>query len=86
MSTAIDNLKAAMKRAVAIPPRVGGFPYLAESLRQAVVTRNIWSLPACRSFFMTERGLGHDAGHTSRIGHSRRTGLSSRSSDSSSTN
>ena len=45
-----------MQRAAAIRPKVGGFPYLAESLRQAGVTRNIWSLPACQSLFLTERG------------------------------
>jgi hypothetical protein len=27
MSTAIDNLDAALKKALAIRPRVGGFPY-----------------------------------------------------------
>jgi uncharacterized protein YbcV (DUF1398 family) len=56
MSTAIDNLNAAMQRAAAIRPKVGGFPYLAESLRQAGVTRNIWSLPACQSLFLTRQG------------------------------
>jgi uncharacterized protein YbcV (DUF1398 family) len=56
MSTAIDNLNAAMQRAAVIRPKVGGFPYLAESLRQAGVTRNIWSLPACQSLFLTSQG------------------------------
>jgi len=56
MSTAIDNLNSAMQRAAAIRPKVGGFPYLAESLRQAGVTRNIWSLPSCQSLFLTEQG------------------------------
>lgn len=56
MSTAIDNLNAAMQRAAAIWPKAGGFPYLAESLRQAGVTRNIWSLPACQSLFLTAQG------------------------------
>src|SRR5579872_5200733 len=56
MSTAIDNLNAALQRAAAIRPKVGGFPYLAESLRQAGVTRNIWSLPACQSLFLTGQG------------------------------
>jgi uncharacterized protein YbcV (DUF1398 family) len=56
MSTAIDNLNSAMQRAAAIRPKVGGFPYLAESLRQGGVTRNIWSLPACQSLFLTEKG------------------------------
>jgi uncharacterized protein YbcV (DUF1398 family) len=56
MSTAIDNLNAAIERAATIRPKVDGFPYLAESLRQAGVTRNVWSLPACQSLFLTGRG------------------------------
>ena len=56
MSKAIDNLNAAMARAAAIRPRVGGFPYLAEVLRQAGVTCNIWSLPSCQSLFLTGEG------------------------------
>lgn len=56
MSKAIENLNSAMQRAAAIRPKVGGFPYLAESLRQAGVTRNIWSLPACQSLFLTGEG------------------------------
>jgi len=56
MSKAIDNLRTAMQRAAAVRPKVGGFPYLAEALRQAGVTRNIWSLPACQSLFLTEQG------------------------------
>jgi uncharacterized protein YbcV (DUF1398 family) len=56
MSKAIENLEAAFQRAMAIRPKVGGFPYLAETLRQAGVTRNIWSLPACQSLYLTENG------------------------------
>ena len=56
MSKAIENLNTAMRRAAAIRPKVGGFPYLAECLRQAGVTRNIWSLPACQSLFVTNHG------------------------------
>src|SRR5215475_12520508 len=56
MSKAIDNLQAAQKRAIAIRPKVGGFPYLAEALRQAGVTRNFWYLPACQSVFLTNDG------------------------------
>jgi uncharacterized protein YbcV (DUF1398 family) len=56
MSKAMDNLNTAMQNAAAIRPKVGGFPYLAESLRQAGVTRNIWSLPACQSLFLTDCG------------------------------
>jgi len=56
MSTAIDNLQAAIERAMAIRPKVGGFPYLAETLRRAGVTRNFWSLPSCQSLYLTEHG------------------------------
>ena len=56
MSKAVENLQAAQKHAMSIGPRVGGFPYLAETLRRAGVTRNIWSLPACQSIFLTNDG------------------------------
>jgi uncharacterized protein YbcV (DUF1398 family) len=56
MSKAIVNLQNAMKRAAEIRPKVGGFPYLAEALRHAGVSRNIWALPACQSLFLTKEG------------------------------
>lgn len=56
MSKAIVNLENAMKRAAEIRPKVGGFPYLAETLRRAGVSRNVWSLPACQSVFLTREG------------------------------
>lgn len=56
MSKAIENLTEAMKVAEAGRPRVGGFPYLAEVLRKAGVTRNVWSLPSCQSLFLTRDG------------------------------
>jgi len=56
MSKAIENLEAAQKRALALRPQVGGFPYLAETLRRAGVTRNVWCLPACQSLFLTNDG------------------------------
>lgn len=56
MSKAIENLEAAQRKAMAIRPKVGGFPYLAETLRQAGVTRNIWSLPSAQSLYLTSEG------------------------------
>jgi uncharacterized protein YbcV (DUF1398 family) len=56
MSKAIENLQAAQKRAMAGRPKVGGFPFLAETLRQAGVTRNLWFLPACTSIYLTKDG------------------------------
>ena len=56
MSNAIDNLNSALQRAMATRPKVGGFPYLAETLRRAGVKRNLWSLPACQSLYLTDDG------------------------------
>ena len=56
MSKAIEKLEAAQRQAMSIRPKVGGFPYLAETLRQAGVTRNIWSLPSNQSLFITNEG------------------------------
>src|SRR5580704_4803120 len=46
VSKAIESLQAAQRHAMAVRPKVGGFPYLAEILRRAGVTRNLWFLPA----------------------------------------
>lgn len=56
VSKAIENLQSAQQRAMAGRPKIGGFPYLAETLREAGVTRNIWSLPACQSLYLTTKG------------------------------
>jgi uncharacterized protein YbcV (DUF1398 family) len=56
LSKAIENLQAAQHRAMAARPKVGGFPYLAETLRRAGVTRNEWFLPACQSLYLTREG------------------------------
>jgi uncharacterized protein YbcV (DUF1398 family) len=56
MSKAIERLEAAQKLAMASRPKVGGFPYLAETLRRAGVTRNVWSLPACQSLYLIDEG------------------------------
>jgi uncharacterized protein YbcV (DUF1398 family) len=56
VSQAIATLQAAQQRAFAIRPKVGGFPYLAETLRRAGVTRNTWFLPACESLYLTDAG------------------------------
>ena len=53
---AIENLQAAQKKAMAIRPKVGGFPVLAEVLRQAGVKRNLWHLPAAESIYLTDQG------------------------------
>lgn len=56
MSKAIENLQAAMQKAMAGRPVVGGFPYLAETLRAAGVKINEWALPSCQSLYFTDHG------------------------------
>lgn len=54
--SATENLKLAQQRAMAKRPVVGGFPVLAEVLRQAGVRRNIWHLPSAQSLYLTDLG------------------------------
>jgi uncharacterized protein YbcV (DUF1398 family) len=41
MSKALENLQAAQQRAMVGRPKIGGFPYLVETLRRAGVLRNL---------------------------------------------
>lgn len=56
MSDAIKTLDAAIQRGMSLRPQVGGFPYLAEALREAGVTRNEWFLPSCQSLYLMGKG------------------------------
>jgi uncharacterized protein YbcV (DUF1398 family) len=56
MSKAVDRVRAAQMKAFSIRPKVGGFAYIAEVLRQAGVTYNTWSLPSCQSVYDLEDG------------------------------
>ena len=56
MNQAIHTLQEAQQRALAARPKVGGFPYFAETLRRAGVKRNIWVLPAYQSLYLTDKG------------------------------
>lgn len=51
-----DQIAKAYKWAIANRPKVGGFPYLAEALRQAGVTRYVYSLPSCQCIYFTDSG------------------------------
>ncbi len=56
MSKAQEKLNNAMHYAFANRPEVGGFPFLAECLAQAGVTKNIWNLPSAQSIYIMESG------------------------------
>lgn len=55
-TNAIENIQQAFAKAMAIRPKVGGFPYLAETLRQAGILKSIWHLPSCQSVYHTSQG------------------------------
>lgn len=56
MSVMTDKLTEAQKYALSIRPKKGGFPVLAEVLRQAGVQMNRWSLPSCQSVYLMNEG------------------------------
>ncbi|HWU43154.1 MAG TPA: DUF1398 family protein [Bdellovibrio sp.] len=56
MNHPIEKLQKAMRHAMEIRPKVGGFPYLAEALRMAGVLKNIWTLPSCQSIYLMKEG------------------------------
>jgi len=51
MTQVTERLVEAQKYAMSIRPRIGGFPVLAEVLRQAGVTMNRWALPSCQAIY-----------------------------------
>lgn len=56
MNTLTEKLTEAQKYAMSIRPKAGGFPVLAEVLRQAGVETNRWSLPSCQSIYAMKEG------------------------------
>lgn len=56
MTKLIDKLIEAQKHAMSIRPAIGGFPVLAEALRQVGIKINRWHLPSCQSIYEMEEG------------------------------
>lgn len=56
MNKITEKLTDAQKYAMSIRPKVGGFPVIAEVLRQAGVLMNRWSLPSCQSVYLMKEG------------------------------
>ena len=69
MSALIEKLTKAQQYAMSIRPKVGGFPVLAEVLRQAGVKMNRWHLPSCQSINIMEEGAVVQQGSPSVIGN-----------------
>ncbi|MCE5295217.1 MAG: DUF1398 family protein [Chlamydiales bacterium] len=56
MKLTAQVIQNAITHAMQIRPKVGGFPYLAEALRQIDVQHNYWHLPACTSIYANDAG------------------------------
>ena len=56
MSPLTEKLIETQKYAMSIRAKIGGFPVLAEVLRQAGVQMNRWSWPSCQSIFLMKEG------------------------------
>lgn len=56
MRTIIEIIEQAIQKGMNHRPQIGGFPYLAEALREAGVTLNEWILPSCQSLYQTNKG------------------------------
>jgi uncharacterized protein YbcV (DUF1398 family) len=56
MGNLTQKLTEAQNYAMSIRPKVGGFPVLAEVLRQAGIQMNRWSLPSCQSVYVLNEG------------------------------
>jgi uncharacterized protein YbcV (DUF1398 family) len=50
----LNNFKNAMAKSEKVRPKIGGFPYLAECLREEGFTKNTWYLPSGDSFYFTK--------------------------------
>lgn len=57
MKNSQERLQTAIEYALANKPKAGGFPFLAECLRQAGVERNLWSLPGVQSIYIMTDGV-----------------------------
>lgn len=56
MGSIIEKVTAATAYGMSVRPKVGGFPYLAEAMRQAGITRNYFDVPSASMVFVTADG------------------------------
>lgn len=56
MTSSVQKLIQAQQYAFSIRPPIGGFPILAEVLRQAGVQLNNWYLPSCQAIYFMKEG------------------------------
>ena len=68
MPTLIDTIEAAAARGAAARPTIGGFPYVAESLRAAGVTKYLFDVPSTTVIYVTDDGAVLRPGQSIRTG------------------
>lgn len=56
MNSIIEKITAATAYGASVRPKVGGFPYLAEAMRQAGITKNYFDVPSASTVFVTGEG------------------------------
>lgn len=56
MRSPVEALTEAQQYAMSIRSEAGGFPVLAEVLRQAGVRINRWTLPSCQAIYLMKEG------------------------------
>ncbi len=56
MANQIQKIQSTFKYAMENRPKIGGFPFLAECMRQSGVSYNIWSLPSAQSIYVMDEG------------------------------
>lgn len=56
MSNLIDTVTAATAYGMSVRPKVGGFPYLAEAMRQAGIVKNYFDVTSATMVFVTAEG------------------------------
>lgn len=75
MGNAIENLQAAQKHAMTIRPKVGGFPFLAETLRRAGVTKEHLVSSGVPEHLSDRQSTGRKAGAAAGFGHGGYSGV-----------
>ena len=56
MNSIIEKITAATSHGASVRPKIGGFPYLAEAMRQAGITKNYFDVPSASMVFVTDEG------------------------------
>ena len=57
MTTIIETIDAAAAHGAAVRPKIAGFPFIAEALRAAGVTKYLFDVPSATVIYVTDDGV-----------------------------